>query len=259
MLHTSFFDRCERTLKISLFGSLLLLAVAYFQKDRLPSAGFFDQTALTEPLQTPVQRSPFETRINNQVYTVRPLFEYQLNGVVVSDYESGSFGDIYHHRRWKDFLNVKDLCVVWGDNVHSGVFQKMKYDSGPWTCFVQAPDQQAWAVFNEHQLSNNHLLTDNLNLHHLIMSAAPGDQITLRGVLAEYENPSIGFERGTSITRTDTGNGACETIYVTDFAIIKEANKAWRVAFQVSGLLAMASAFFWLVVLLVRPAKRPYR
>jgi len=181
-----------------------------------------------------------------------------LNGVVVTDYESGSFGDIYHHRRWKDFLNVKDLCVVWGENVRTDVFRKMAYDSGPWTCFIQAPDRQTTKQFKDDQLSNNHLLTDDIDLHRLIMSAAPGDQVMIKGMLANYENQANNFERGTSTTRTDTGNGACETVYVTDFVIVKKANRFWRTVYRIALFLAGASAMCFVVTLIVRPAKRPY-
>ena len=253
-----FFDHLERIFKLSLLGALMLLAMAFFQKDRLPAPGFFDQTVLTQPLQTPTQSPSFKTQVNAQTYTVTPLFDYQLNGVVVTDYESGSFGDIYHHRRWKDFLNVKDLCVVWGENVRPDVFRKMAYDSEPWTCFIQPPDRQTAKQFKDDQLSNNHLLTDDIDLHRLIMSAAPGDQVMIKGMLANYENQANNFERGTSITRTDTGNGACETVYVTDFAIVKKANRFWRAVYRIALFLTVASALCFVVTLMVRPAKRPY-
>ena len=36
-----FFDHLERIFKLSLLGALTLLAIAFFQKDRLPAPGFF--------------------------------------------------------------------------------------------------------------------------------------------------------------------------------------------------------------------------
>ena len=252
------FDQLEQIFKVMLLAAITLLVISFFQKDKLPIPGFFSQAVLSEPRQTPTQSSPFETKVNDQTYTVTPLFDYELSGVVVTDYESGSLGDIYHHRQWKDFLNVKDLCVVWGQNVKSGVFRKLRYDSGPWTCFFQTPDRKTSAAFRSDQLSNNHLLTDDIDLHHRIMRAAPGDQVRIKGVLANYQNTAAGFDRGTSISRTDTGNGACETIYVTDFKIMKEANRVWRVIYQLSGVAALVAVLGFIVTLLIRPAKRPY-
>ena len=253
-----FFDQLERLFRLMLLASLTALAISFFQKDKLPGPGFFSDAVLVEPRQTPTQKSPFETKVNKQTYTVTPLFEYELSGVVVTDYESGSFGDIYHHRKWKDFLNVKDLCVVWGQNITSGVFRKLRYDSGPWTCFFKAPDRKTDEVFRDDQLSNNHLLTDELDLHHQIMRAAPGDEVRIKGVLANYQNTAIGFDRGTSISRTDTGNGACETIFVTDFSITKEANRFWRTLYLLSGIASAVAVLGFILTLLIRPAKRPY-
>ncbi|MEO1847288.1 MAG: hypothetical protein ABGY05_07940, partial [Pseudomonadota bacterium] len=120
------------------------------------------------------------------------------------------------------------------------------------------PDRQTAKQFKDDQLSNNHLLTDDIDLHRLIMSAAPGDQVMIKGMLANYENQATRFERGTSTTRTDTGNGACETVYVTDFVIVKKANRFWRTVYRIALFLAFASALCFVVTLMVRPAKRPY-
>ena len=252
------FDQLERIFKVMLIGALALLAMSFFQKDRLPTPEFFSQAVLSEPRQTLTQSSPFETKVNDQTYRVTPLFDYELSGVVVTDYESGSLGDIYHHRQWKDFLNVKDLCVVWGQNVKSGVFRKLRYDSGPWTCFFETPNRKTSDAFRNDQLSNNHLLTDDMDLHHRIMRAAPGDEVRIKGVLASYQNEATGFDRGTSISRTDTGNGACETIYVTDFAVMKEANRGWRAIYRLSGFAAAVAVLGFLLTLWIRPAKGPY-
>ena len=54
-----------------------------------------------------------------------------------------------------------------------------------------------------------------------------GDQIHIKGWLAHYQNP-MGFERGTSTTRTDIGNGACETIWVEQISILSTMSTIWR-------------------------------
>ncbi len=56
-----------------------------------------------------------------------------------------------------------------------------------------------------------------------------GDQIHLTGHLANYRHFSgNGFARGTSTVRTDTGNGACETIFVNEVNILRSAPSLWR-------------------------------
>lgn len=254
-----FFDQLERIFKGMFVIAVVVLGMSFFQKDKLPGPEFFSDAVLSDPLQTPTDKAPFQTQINNQVYTITPLFDYHLSGVVVTDFESGSLGDIYHHRQWKDFLNVKDLCVVFGKNVQSDVFRKLRYRSGPWTCFFQIPDRQTGKQFRSDQLSNNHILTDNIDLHRLVMRAAPGDEVRISGMLANYQNQATGFERETSISRTDTGNGACETIFVTDFSITKKANHLWRMTYRVAGWAASLAILGFIATLLVRPVKRLYR
>ncbi len=80
------------------------------------------------------------------------------------------------------------------------------------------------------------------------MQVEAGDHIRLNGMLVEYSNPGNGFRRGTSVTRTDTGNGACETLYVNRLEVIKKANQAtrrlyavafWVTVFSLVGVLAL--------------------
>jgi hypothetical protein len=73
-----------------------------------------------------------------------------------------------------------------------------------------------------------------------------GDQIQISGMLAKYKN-NQGFNRGTSITRTDTGNGACETIYVNDFQITQPSKNAWRKVYTITLVSLLLSIGWWLL------------
>lgn len=208
--------------------SLVVLSGTWVYKDRLPNPEFYDLTNLEDPRQTATEDPAFSTSANGQEYTITPKFNYELDGVVVSYNNADGFGDIWHHKRWLDFLNLRDLCVIWGDNVGSGVYQKLKFSHDTWTCWVAWQDAETGSQFKGGQLSNNHLLADDDKIKAVLAEAEPGDHIRLKGVLAEYANKSSGFFRGTSTVRTDSGNGACETVYLDSFAIIKKANPKLR-------------------------------
>ena len=45
--------------------------------------------------------------------------------------------------------------------------------------------------------------------------------------------------------RTDTGNGACETVYVEDFEIIKSGNKFWRLLVWVAAGMLVLGVVGW--------------
>ena len=77
-------------------------------------------------------------------------------------------------------------------------------------------------------------------------------------MLVTYSNPGNGFFRGTSTTRNDTGNGACETIYVTDFELVKKANWALRGFYLVALWTTIISLLGIVVMFFVMPFKGRY-
>ncbi|MEM9690774.1 MAG: hypothetical protein AAF917_15010, partial [Pseudomonadota bacterium] len=76
-----------------------------------------------------------------------------------------------------------------------------------------------------------------------------GDQIRIQGYLASYTGPT--GTRGTSTTRTDTGDGACETIFIDTFRIVESTLSVWRVSLYASIAVLLTS--------LAVHFRRPYR
>jgi hypothetical protein len=245
----------ENLSKIGFALGLLLMAWAYTYKDALPDPDFYPLWQLTEPRQSELRDRPFEVQAGDQTYRIEPKYAYELDGVVVSYHDSDSISDIYHDGLWADFINVRDLCVIWGDNVANGVYRDMQFKNTTWTCWAYWPDRATGARFDGSQLSNNHLLADNDDVKRRIMEAEPGDQIRLRGYLASYSNLGNGFSRGTSVTRTDRGNGACETVYVTDFEVMGKANRGWRRLFSFAAGLTVVSVVGVLLMTFVAPVR----
>lgn len=250
------YHRLNRLLQVIFVLSLGLLLLGYVKKDQLPPADFYLQQLLTEPQQTATEEQPFQTTANDIVYTIEPKFDYQLNGVVVSFHDSDAFIDIYHHKDWKDFINIRDLCVIWGDNVRSGVYRELDFYNATWTCWVTWPDANVAERFTMRQLSNNHLLANDADLNKTIMTAEPGDQISFKGMLASYSHSNGQFQRGTSITRDDNGNGACETVFLKEFKIIKKANEGWRLTYTLAKAATALSLLGILILLFVGPVTR---
>lgn len=89
------------------------------------------------------------------------------------------------------------------------------------------------------------------------MSSEIGDYIHIKGMLASYRNPANHFFRGTSTVRTDKGNGACETIYVSEFEVLNKANSGVRSFFQIAKwLLALSLAGYIAVFLNTKPSRK---
>ena len=207
---------------------------------------------ILEPLlQAPVQASddvpePFDVTRKDIVYTVTPLYSYELWGLVVSYHHSASFVDI-SHRQWKDFLNTKDVCVLWGRNVETGVYTRMRFRNRDFTCYYRYPDRETGELFTENALSNNHLLPADPLVAAAVKKARTGDQVRLKGWLVSYGIKGSPYARRSSTVRNDRGNGACEVVYVTEFEVLREGNAAWRALRKLSlvlGGLALAVLIF---------------
>lgn len=240
-------------LRLTLLVSIGLFAISYLLKDNLPDADDILEETLQPPVQTKVDMAPFRIDAGEMVYTITPLYAYELYGLVVSYHNCGTWWDIYHHGRWKDFINVKDLCVIWGSNAESGVYKEMRFTSDSWTCTYYWPNQDVGARFDHTCLSNNHLLSHDESVTRALLNTSRGDQIYLRGYLAEYSHTNGEFHRGTSTSRTDTGNGACETIYVEDFEILENGNPFWRAVFTGSKYVILLN----LLLIVIRFVRAP--
>ena len=223
---------------VSLFG----LALSWWNWDRFPDTLPLDPAIDEPPRQVEVVRPTFVARAHDHDYEIRPLYEYELTGLVVSfkRFRPG----IGLHERWNDYINVADICVVWGGNARDVDLNAFDFWNGEFTCNFSTRDRTAWERFDETELSNNHLVTDDPAIRDAIDALEVGDQIHLRGWLAEYGQPG-GPMRGTSTSRTDTGDGACETIYLSEFRILDSMETGWRRLWPVALFGLALAAFLW--------------
>ena len=237
----------SRTLvKTMLACGLVLMIAALSQRHALPQPTLLVQSLQQEPEQIQVREPPFSTTVGGVTYRIEPLYTYDLHGLVVSRHDSDTWTD-YIHREWNDHLNVVDLCVIWGRNAASGSYRDIDFSSGQFVCYWQTSSQAAFTAFDQAAISNNHLLTDDPAVARQLRSVRVGDQIRFRGYLAEYSHNHSGqpFRRGTSTVRTDTGNGACETVYVKDVEILHRGGGPWRALVWVAAALLALGVVAW--------------
>ena len=228
--------------------SFVWLLVSFWNRNDLPRNIDFRPEVLEEPGQVATRTKPFDAAFNGVDYLVEPEYEYDLAGVVVS-YRHHD-GNSRMHFLANDHLNMLDVCVVWGDSASSELLHKIDFWNGIFTCNAYTRNSAAWDAFSMQQLSNNHLISDDETIRRQVKDIAIGDQIRVRGYLASYSSEQ-GGKRGTSTTRTDTGNGACETLFVRQFEIIQATLSYWRISMWVSLVLLTVGLFMHF--------RRPYR
>jgi len=227
--------------------SFLWLMVSFWNRNDLPGNVEYVSEIANEPEQTATREKPFYATVNDVEYLIEPEYAYDITGMIVS-YRHHE-GNSRMHLQANDHLNMVDVCVVWGDNTKSEL-QKIDFWNGIFTCNVFTRDMQAWESFDMDQLSNNHLISDDDFIRRQTRKIQIGDQIRVRGYLASYSNTD-GGKRGTSTTRTDTGDGACETVFVESFRLVQHVTSYWRISLWVSLSLFLAGLFVHF--------KRPYK
>ena len=232
-----------------LAASLAAMAGSLWNRDRLPGPEAVLDAVRAEPLQQPVVERAFVARAGGVDYTVRPSHRYELVGLVVSRHDTSVWWDVVHRDAWKDHLNVADLCVVWGRNLEDALYRRMRYASGTFTCSVATDSPEDWRRFDPSAISNNHLLASDPALARTLRAIRPGDQIRVAGRLVEYAHDvGAGFRRGTSTRRDDTGDGACETIWVTEAQVLRAANRGWRAMRTLAWIGIAAAIALWLLL-----------
>jgi hypothetical protein len=233
--------------RAALVSGIVLAALGWYFEDSLPAPDRLHQALLAEPVQLPISEPPFQTNANGVAYYLKPRYSYDITGLVVSLHHSDAWWDTAH-RDGSDYLNLMDLCVVWGQNASSGIYRNIHFSNSEWSCDFSSRSAADFRIFNLAQVSNNHLLADKPQIARLLKGIHIGDQVRLRGTLVDYGVMRGGVPQGlrvSSDTRTDTGNGACEIVYVTSVELLATAGALPRFALDLGLLLLVIGIGAW--------------
>ncbi len=211
-------------LKNAFYVCVLVFVGTYFFRYTLPNPDELLTNLIQEPSQYTTSASDITISQDGYTALLSPQFVYEISGLVVTQYESDTWYDYIHKN---DPFNTKDVCVVWGENIETDIYKKGDFSSGEFTCYWYFDSQELFSEFSHRAISNNHLIPANDEIAKSIEQVRIGDQISFSGYLVTYqvtddETGQIIGLRGTSTTRDDTSDGACEVIYVTDFEIVKK-------------------------------------
>ena len=156
-------DNYNRMPKLKLqtaLGMLFLIAVLITIVSAVRKGAFVDHSLIRpELLRPPREYTTFEREFvfsyRGHDYKVKPLRNYELYGLVVSHNDINAISDIVHDDKSVD---TRDVAVIWGDNLRSNDFQKVKYNNTATWVHWRCP---RGVIFDPECISNNHLITDN--------------------------------------------------------------------------------------------------
>ncbi len=206
-----------RSSRIRFSYSLLILAILFpcFLSgcDRpTPTGTDFEEI---DTSQDPIQKSctsdePIVKEVKSGRFTMTPLAEYKISGMVVSSETYSS--------DWDGQIAPVDLAIVWGKLTEPGTQKYITYSQGVrWYHYrwkEGSPVDNSYIISHS---SNNHIIPANENIRRAVKTIRRKDRVVLKGLLVNL----IGTPNGqtvtwnTSLSRTDTGNGSCELFYVS--------------------------------------------
>jgi hypothetical protein len=162
-----------------------------------------------DPVQTAVTGEPIIWQREKYTWKLIPRAQIQITGRVLSR-------KTYNYD-WQSEISPLDLAIGWGELYDTEVDKWVKWrQSGRWY-FYRWPDE---APYDEKYLrshsSNIHIVPATESLKPILLSIHEDDRIFLEGRLIDMEAISKTkiWLSETSLTRTDSGEGACEILLV---------------------------------------------
>jgi|AntAceMinimDraft_17_1070374.scaffolds.fasta_scaffold33541_2 hypothetical protein len=165
--------------------------------------------------QNPQQSSIFDHN-NIQIISkgldihIEPFAQYKISAIILSRKR--------YTNKWTSIISPLDFAFGWGEvskpeNIeHIKVKQTMR-----WYRYRFDNECAITQKYISEHSSNHHIIPANSNIRKAVLLAKKNDKIVLEGFLVnvsgKYKGGNVSWR--SSHSRTDTGNGSCEIMYVT--------------------------------------------
>lgn len=194
-------------------GAAAIALVAFFAVDRLlpgiplallSSEAALRPNALKEPVQEEPVHEPFAETRGRRTFRITPRAAYDVAARVgaTERYRMGASGALIP---W-------DFVLTWGAATKEPAWSRISYlQTGRF--YNWRSDDTLDPGYVASHTANTHLIPASGRVASALAHVRRGDVVRLEGDLVDVDGPD-GFVWKTSLTRTDTGPGACETLYV---------------------------------------------
>lgn len=164
-------------------------------------------TVAAEPRQNDAASAEFV----HKGYTIAPLqtFDIEARVLGVKSYRTGREAD----------LSPVDLALGWGRMSDSAVLEQVSISQGNRFYFWRVKEFPIPREEIERSSANMHMIPADSGIERRLDQVREGQRVRIQGWLVEARGPD-GWRWRSSLTRNDTGAGACEVIYVRDIAIL---------------------------------------
>lgn len=169
------------------------------------------QGEIADPVQVNLEDSePIYIEFEGKNIQVDLLAEYSIEAIVKSK------------KKYSDYaseISNYDLALAWGTLNQNDIDEHIRYSqSGRWYYYKWDGDSLVSGSYIAQHSANVHIIHKNIIVLNDIKDIDVDDHIRLEGYLV-----NVNFAHGdwtSSLTRNDTGNHACEIMYVTSVEIL---------------------------------------
>jgi hypothetical protein len=179
----------------------------YTYQNRTIDAGV-GALAKEEPVQLPLL--PNQRSFQQGHYQVIPLARYQMKARVLSR-------ENYYMGREAD-LSPVDLALGWGQMSDGAVISKIEISQSNRWYYWQTQEAPIPLEMIAVQSANTHMIPANSTVKNQLEALHAGHVVFLSGFLVEVK-ASDGWQWRSSLSREDTGDGACEVMWVEQVVI----------------------------------------
>jgi hypothetical protein len=187
---------------------------------------------IPEPIQTKIDEEQFTEKVRNRTLTITKLAEYDITGRVeaIENYSTNAVSDALSFKGSNvyDYISPIDLTLSWGElalDRNAGHIKAdqhyMNTERVVWLSYDNILGQKYDQNFIFSHVSNNHLISLNNGIRNELSKVKVSQVVRITGYLVGITCDDGSYWGPSSLKRTDTGNHACEIIYVTDFLIMK--------------------------------------
>lgn len=206
--------------KILFFIMVIILIVIIYQNSKVEKEIEYINNLqnIPRPIQTPASGKAFKS-INGTNLEISFVASYKIYGRVV-DVQN------YYGNSTINKLSPKDVGISWGALALEQNNKKIKWNSAGnrFLSWRSSDGEFISKMGGENKIgeyfSNNHLIPSDDNIEKTMSAIEQGDYIMIEGYLVNVFGKN--FTWNTSTTRTDSGDGACEIIYVTSIKWLQE-------------------------------------
>jgi hypothetical protein len=172
--------------------------------------GLLSGRPIDQPAGVLVAREPSQQTTHAAAF---PIGEFVLQPQASYDIEARVLSTEKYHVGTDAQLSPIDFAVGWGPMSDSAVLKHFRVSQGG-RFFTIYPDEQAIDLHTAlGGAANMHMIPATARVRNQLEHTRIGSVVRVRGQLVNISGPN-GYTWNTSLTREDTGAGACEVFYV---------------------------------------------